>query len=386
MERIEAINPERLVWCCRELGITPEQLAVDTGIATATILKTLGGESALTFNQISKIAKYFGRGALFFLEQTAVDEARVHSTEFRTLTNQKPDISPKVRRIIEQTERQRDVFINLRDNYVEDEDVAAFNPPVLQGLGISEAARRARTWLGLANQNTFEGFRSKVEEKGILVFRSNGYNGKWQIPQESPILGFSLFDLRCPVIVVKKQRWPARQTFTLMHELGHLLLHRTSSIDDEADLASHQGREREANAFAGNVLVPNEYLRLIQDGDRPADVAMFDEWLAVPRRAWGVSGEVILRRLHDSGRLPVGVYAAYRQWTQQQDSLFQDDDGGGNRQYRHREPKHIFGDVFVRTVLGAMNARQITLTKASSYLDGLKIKDLHQLDRHYAGI
>jgi hypothetical protein len=59
---------------------------------------------------------------------------------------------------------------------------------------------------------------------------------------------------------------------------------------------------------------------------------------------------------------------------------------GGSRKYRHREPKHVFGDTFVRTVLDALNARHITLAKASSYLDSLKIKDLHQLERYYAGI
>ncbi|MGZ5052648.1 MAG: hypothetical protein ACXWF8_16665 [Methylobacter sp.] len=58
----------------------------------------------------------------------------------------------------------------------------------------------------------------------------------------------------------------------------------------------------------------------------------------------------------------------------------------GNRQYRHREPKHIFGDTFVRTVLDALDARYITLAKASSYLDNLKINDLHQLERHIAGL
>jgi hypothetical protein len=40
----------------------------------------------------------------------------------------------------------------------------------------------------------------------------------------------------------------------------------------------------------------------------------------------------------------------------------------------------------VRTVLDALYARHITLAKASSYLDNLKIKDLHQLERFYAGI
>jgi hypothetical protein len=37
-------------------------------------------------------------------------------------------------------------------------------------------------------------------------------------------------------------------------------------------------------------------------------------------------------------------------------------------------------------VLDALSGRYITLTKASSYLDGLKINDLHQLERHYAGL
>jgi hypothetical protein len=40
----------------------------------------------------------------------------------------------------------------------------------------------------------------------------------------------------------------------------------------------------------------------------------------------------------------------------------------------------------VRTVLDALSARHITLAKASSYLDNLKIKDLHLLEQHFAGV
>jgi len=53
--------------------------------------------------------------------------------------------------------------------------------------------------------------------------------------------------------------------------------------------------------------------------------------------------------------------------------------------YRHREPRHIFGDRYVRTVLNSLSARRISLSKASSYLDGLKIADVHELERHLAG-
>ena len=54
--------------------------------------------------------------------------------------------------------------------------------------------------------------------------------------------------------------------------------------------------------------------------------------------------------------------------------------------YRHREPKHIFGSPFVSTILDALSANHITLNKASSYLDNLKINDLHKLEGVYARV
>jgi Zn-dependent peptidase ImmA (M78 family) len=222
-----------------------------------------------------------------------------------------------------------------------------------------------------------------LEKKGVLVFRSNGYNGKWQIGADSPILGFSLYYEDCPLIVVKKQDADSQQSFTLMHELGHLLLHKASSIDDETDMYSHQGMERDANSFAGHLLVPNEFLRQIKDAERPIDVTGYDDWLTLYRRRWSVSGEVILRRLLDTGRLTQQQYAAYREAKANASPA---PASKGSRMFRHREPKHIFGDTFVRTVLGALSSRRITLAKASTYLDGLKISDVHALERHYAGL
>lgn len=381
MERIETINPERIAWCCADHGITPGELASEVGIAPASIERVMAGEGGITFNQLRKVAEYFGRGVLFFLEPGPVDEAQVHTPQFRTLANQKPELSARLKALIERVEKQRAVYLSLRED-LDETDRPWFNPPDLPSHNPREAARIARSWLGLADQNSFDTYRAAVEARGMLVFRSNGYNGKWQIAKESPILGFALYDQTCPVIVIKKQAWEPQQSFTLMHELGHLLLHKSSSIDDEQDLQSHQGRERDSNAFAGHLLVPDAFLARIQDADRPDEVSQYDTWLEQSRKEWGVSAEVILRRLLDTGRLPQNQYTAYRRW-RAQSAIPQKD--GGNRMYRHREPKHVFGDTFVRTVLDALDARHITLAKASSYLDSLKIKDLHQLERHYAG-
>ena len=346
--------------------------------------RVMAGEAGLTFNQLGKIAGYFGRGVLFFLDAEPVDETQVHTPQFRTLANQKPELSPKVKTLIERAERQRAVYLSLRED-LGDENRPRFNPPELHRKDLREAARIAREWLALRDENNFDEYRAAIQARGVLTFLSNGYNGKWQIAKENPILGFSLYDAVCPLIFVKKQKWETRQTFTLMHELGHLLLHKTSSIDDEQDMQSQEGHEREANAFAGYLLVPDASLNIIRDAERPADVSQYDDWLADQRRAWGVSSEVILRRLLDAGRLPQARYTAYREWWKQQAAIIKEDDGG-TRMYRHREPKHVFGDAFVRTVLDALDARHITLAKASSYLDSLKISDLHQLEKHYAGV
>lgn len=342
----------------------------------------MAGKDGMTFNQLQKLADYFGRGILFFLEEEAVDEAQVHSPQFRTLANQKPELSAKLKALIGRVEKQREIYLSLRE-YLDDADRPRFSPPVLPNDDSQEAARIVRQWLGLNDQNTFDTYREALESRGVLVFRSNGYNGKWQIAKVNPILGFSLYDSACPVIVIKKQDWETRQSFTLMHELGHLLLHKISSIDDERDLQSHQGREHEANAFAGYLLVPDAFLASISDAERPSEVSQYDHWLESQRKTWSVSGEMILRRLLDVGRLRHSQYEAYRQWVSQSVVVQSE---GGNREWRHREPRHIFGDTFVRTVLDALYARHITLAKASSYLDNLKIKDLHQLERYYAGV
>jgi Zn-dependent peptidase ImmA (M78 family) len=384
MERIQSINPERLAWCCADYDISPEELSAELGIALSSLNRALEGEDGVTFNQLRKIADYFGRGVLFFLEAGPIVEERVHSPQFRTLANQKPELSQTLKKLIERVEKQRDVYLALLED-LDEIDRQNFIPPELPDNNIPEAARIIRDWLGLGGLETvndFNSYRKAVEAKGILVFRSNGYNGKWQIPKQSPILGFNLFDQNCPVIVIKKLPWESQQCFTLAHELGHVLLHMSSSIDDEQDLFSHKGLERDANAFAGHLLVPDNFLKTIRDIDRPLKVTQFDVWLEPQRRNWGVSTEVILRRLLDSGRLSQALYTEYRQWRA---GLVLQIAVRGSRQYRYREPLHVFGDGFVRTVLGALNARHITLSKASGYLDSLKIKDLHQLENYYAG-
>lgn len=381
MERLQSVNPERIEWCCEDRDVSLADLAADTNIALPTLEKTMAGEPGVTFGQLRRIAEYFGRGVLFFLEQGPATAEMVHTPQFRTLANQKIGLSPKLKSLIERVEKSREIYLALQEDLQEDA-APRFAPPEVP-RDVVRAAAAIRRWLGLGLENDFTSYRAALQTKGILVFRSNGYNGKWQIPKDSPVLGFALYDDRCPVIVVRKERFETRQSFTLMHELGHLVLHRASSIDDAADFHSNEGHEREANMFAGHLLVPAEFLLEINDQRRPRGVDEYDGWLRPQSEKWTVSTEVILRRLLDSGRLTADKYNEYRAW---RDRQVYAEDGQGNRQYRHREPVHIFGDGYVRTVLDSLSGKRITLARASTYLDNLKISDLHQLERFYARV
>lgn len=380
MERLGSINSQRILWCCVDRAMTPHQLADETGISRQTLSKVLETGGGLTFPQLQRIAQYFGRGVLFFFEETDATDIAVRTPQFRTLASQKPELSASIKLLIERVERQRDVYISLREDLA-DPDLPTFRMPDIPRDPVGAAAA-VRSWLKLGERNTFDTYRSAIEQKGILVFRTNGYNGKWQIAKENPILGFAIFHRACPVIVVKKQDYESPQSFTLAHELGHLLMHQGSSIDDANDFYSDIGEERQANLFAGHLLVPDDLLSSIRVPSMPAEVSQLDEWLKAQRAAWGVSAEVIIRRLADAQKIERDVYVEYRAW---RNSLKFIAPPGGVRMYRYREPKHIFGETFVRAVFESLNARQITLARASKYLDSLKISDIHQLERHYVG-
>ncbi|MCB4752515.1 MAG: XRE family transcriptional regulator [Sulfurovum sp.] len=375
MERIDFINTKRLQWCCDEIGITVEELSKKTKVSLGALKSLFEGKKGLTYNQLKKLAEFFGRGVFFFLEEGDAAEEKVHSANFRTLTNQKPYLSLEMRKFIERVEKKRDEFLWLLEE-IEGEQ-PNFTFPDLEG-SVENRAMQIRAWLNLSNTKNFDTYREALEAKGIFVLQSNGYAGKWKIPNESPILGFSLWHQKMPVIVIKKQRAKERQTFTLIHELAHLVLHQQSIIDDEQDIWGNSGSEKEANRFAGTLLVPMEFLDTIDIEQIPSRYAEYRDWLGECKKECGVSTEVILRRLVDTKRLSLELYQKYRSWLKQQTLP----ESSGGQRYRDREPLHMFGKRYVQQVLDAKSYDVITLVKASRFLDNIKINTLHQLEKY----
>jgi Zn-dependent peptidase ImmA (M78 family) len=383
-ERIAGVNRSRVEWCCDEHHLSVAELFAHLKISDQTRDDFLHNGPALTFLQLEKIADYFDRGVLFFLEAGAVDPERAHSPQFRTIANQKPLLSSKLKLLIERAEKQREIYLAVQEELGEEAWKTwrtRLPANVLTG-NTQERALAIRAWLGLDGVNDFDAYRDKVEAQGVLVFLSNGHAGSWQIPKENTIRGFSLVHEIHPLIFVKKQQFPAPQTFTLFHELAHLILHDRSFADEDDDLISYEGKELEANALAGLILVPDNFLVQVDTARlRLNEPENLDDDLRRYRNAWGVSSEVILRRLFDEGKITEGYYRGYRKW--QSDHPIAEQSGGGAR-YRQFEPLRIFGRMFVGKILEALSGERVTLNKASGFLDNIKISDIHKLEERCA--
>jgi Zn-dependent peptidase ImmA (M78 family) len=232
-------------------------------------------------------------------------------------------------------------------------------------LQVSIGEQRAR---GLA------AWRDAVEAAGVLVF---GFSGI-----DSPVAsGFALTQgTDMPAIGLNNRDAPVRRVFTLLHELTHVAL-RTEDVlcDLSDDSPANAETERYCNSVAGAVAVPGDLL--LAHGV----VAQHrgDEWADgdVQRvaRDFGVSREVVLRRLLATGRT---TNEHYRKWrarfrADQRDYELRVEGGtGGPPQARTRLAQ--LGRRYVHLVLSAADRERISLSDASQYL-GMKVDQFPKL-------
>ena len=273
------------------------------------------------------------------------------------------DVRSKIRKLIVRVEQYRDLLLELRQDI--DDPVHPFSLPNL--LNINQEKKTAsivRKWLSIDDTLDFTELKSHLEQKSIFVFLTSKYKG-WSHVDNRAFRGLSMTHEVMPIIIMNDLDSRKAQSFTLIHELCHLIRGDTN-IDGENTADSKI--EKWCDKLAGEILMPAsssiwEYL---------TDTNLSE--IKKLAKRFKVSPYAVLVRLRQLKKIDQQTYLSceskLKQEYEDQRKKLQNKSGGLARN-RTREIKKQFGNTFVNAVLSAWRNQEITLHKATKLL-GLK--------------
>jgi len=259
-----------------------------------------------TLKQVEDFAKATHTPVGFlFLEQPPVETIPI--PDFRTIRNQpiarpSPDLLDMIYVCQQRQEWYRDFARSQREAPLEfvgsvtlNSDIESTATAMRHALNFDlEERRRIPTWT-----DALRLFISRADEAGIMVMCSGvvlNNNTRHLEPEE--FRGFALADNLAPLVFINGADTKAAQMFTLAHELAHVWLGLSAVSDAHALAIPEHQVERWCNKVAAELLVPLDILK--QEYDRGPILRSELDRLA---RRFKVSTLVILRRIHDAGRL-----------------------------------------------------------------------------------
>lgn len=371
-----------LIWARERAGLSVDDVADGIGRPVEVIQSWESGEDVPTFNQLEKLAALTKRPvAIFFFPEPPPDEDM--RREFRTLPNSELEkfssdtlFALREARAFQlsladltdgENPAQRRITADLRAPT--DADPAALAVAVREYLGLDVEEQSA--WR--KQEDAFKAWRDVVEGAGVFVFKRPF--------EQTFISGFCLDDPTFPVILINNSTAHSRQTFTLFHELGHLLYGvssiTTSDIRFESRLP-RQARELEirCNKFAAEFLLPTDAFpwSAFEAGsleDAVADVA----------DRFKVSREVVLRRLLDAGLVESDEYETLAsQWIAEAQDARSSGGTGGN--YYANQVTYL-GNAFLRLGFDNFHAGRITLPDLADHFR-MRAGTVERLDAYVA--
>jgi Zn-dependent peptidase ImmA (M78 family) len=171
---------------------------------------------------------------------------------------------------------------------------------LVDAIGFNRAEYRA---CGSAEE-AFSYLRALVEAKGVFVLLA-GDCGHWSTAIDVSVFrGFAIADRLAPFIVVNDQDAKAAWSFTLLHELAHLLLGETGVSGGPPQA----GVEQLCNDTAAAVLLPTAELADLSLTGGAADIALIS---TLANRA-RVSRSMVAYQLFRAGRISVGRWETLR--------------------------------------------------------------------------
>jgi transcriptional regulator with XRE-family HTH domain len=329
------------------LGITQEEVAKALGVSKSTVSKWEKGERTPSLGILERICE------LFQISVDTLFSPREPEMAFRSGQREE---SAKIRDILTfWLDRVVDILGVVEDSKILSSlwnrellpyySIKALPDPQRMNI-ISRVAEKMRGEIGKALNEKIENFLRTIEkESNLFVFR---------LPLPEGISGVSARYKEVSLILVSTLEPTERQKFTLCHEIAHILFHIPSeggafvSFTPKGKRKSRE--EKEADTFAGKLLIPGEILRNLKREKSPMVLNFV--------RAWGIltfmSPAAYLYRAFEEGFISEKTYG----WCKKQLPSLEPG-----------ESETVLSPKFEQMVLKALAITEISLKEASILLD-----------------
>lgn len=277
---MEKLFAQRLYNARKMAGFSMDQLATNSGLSKNAISRYEKGVMKPDSSNLIKLAKALNVKIDYFFRSSAVE---LHNVEFRKKAKlNKGQVESIKYRVLDHVER-----------YLELENILAINTSFSNPLKkhVVNTFADAETAAELLRDKWNLGYNpiplviEMLEDNHIKVV---------EVDEAMEFDGLSsMIDNKIPVIVVNKNFPIERKRFTLLHELGHLLMNLPKDI-------SEKDKEKVCHRFAGAFLIPQR-LFVSEFGARRKKILL--EELSSIQQEWGLSIPAIMQRAKDLGIL-----------------------------------------------------------------------------------
>lgn len=296
------INKETLAHICKSKGITCDFLVKRTKLNAEKIsLWTNPANDALpTIKQAKTIAScihipfaglYMNPGDIPLKQIPSVKNMRRMDGLFNT------DDSALNIAIIDVL-LERDFLINANEEF--HQTIVPFSPKIPLTEDVSTWANAIRSQFKIELEKQYKCrsprqyylyLRNQIEKAGVFVHCFT------DVPVEC-VRGFALFETALPIIGVNDDDRPPAKSFTIVHELVHLMKRESSLCNEMTNTRETLAEEVFCNAVAGELLVPERALVTMHRSGHYENTFSTDDIKQIANY-FSVSREVIIRRLRD---------------------------------------------------------------------------------------
>jgi Zn-dependent peptidase ImmA (M78 family)/transcriptional regulator with XRE-family HTH domain len=269
-------------------GLSQEAFAEKLGMSRATLSAIENGRVAIDSTKLLLAAKILGRSPSDFFKEREDALALLYRAGADVSAPQ--DVRAHFERFCK-AHRELEDILRVGENLLRPPDYSY--SPGLHARPLHYATRVAyseRERLGLGQRDPIENIFKLLDEQGVRILRL--------AVEDHDIFGISAFSPEYGLcILVNKANTLERQIFSLVHEYGHLLMHRGfyKSTQPLGGLPKDNEMEQMADVFAANFLVPEFGLREVFLRDVGEKTVGLEDVLFL-KHYFRVSGEMMLRR------------------------------------------------------------------------------------------